>query len=231
MDMQMTVAQAVREAPWAIDVLNDFHIDYCCGGHRSLKEALEEKNIDPATFVDLLNRQAKQRQQTLERLDIKALETLAVPELIDHIVAAYHGREETLLAEIDELMLRVLKAHYAHHHAQLIPLHKTVHALRGELQAHFVKEEQLVFPLMRHPNPTRQDVALVEQLEGEHEAAGELLKQIDGLTGHYAPPDDACASYIRLFEQLKALSEDIYLHIFSENAILFPKYEKEAQHA
>lgn len=43
---KMTIAEAIKSNPDIIHILSDANIDYCCGGHRSLLEAAEEKNPD-----------------------------------------------------------------------------------------------------------------------------------------------------------------------------------------
>ena len=43
---KMTIAEAIKSNPDIIQILSDANIDYCCGGHRPLLEAAEEKNLD-----------------------------------------------------------------------------------------------------------------------------------------------------------------------------------------
>jgi regulator of cell morphogenesis and NO signaling len=43
------------------------------------------------------------------------------------------------------------------------------------------------------------------------------------LTGDYAAPADACATYHALLNGLQALEADLHVHIHLENNILFPR--------
>jgi regulator of cell morphogenesis and NO signaling len=57
----------------------------------------------------------------------------------------------------------------------------------------------------------------------EHDAAGELVKQIRSLTADYTAPADACASSKALYEALKEFEADLHQHVHLENNILFPR--------
>jgi regulator of cell morphogenesis and NO signaling len=51
------------------------------------------------------------------------------------------------------------------------------------------------------------------------------------LTGGYAPPAHACATYRALYAGLEALEKDLHLHIHLENNILFPRAMAERNRA
>lgn len=60
----------------------------------------------------------------------------------------------------------------------------------------------------------------------EHDAAGDLIKEIKEITDHYKLPKDACKSYELLYNKLQKLELDIYHHVHLENNILFQKLYK-----
>ena len=49
----MKVTDVVKAYPRAVEIFNDFHIDYCCGGK---EDALQELRIDSKSFIELLNK-------------------------------------------------------------------------------------------------------------------------------------------------------------------------------
>jgi regulator of cell morphogenesis and NO signaling len=57
----------------------------------------------------------------------------------------------------------------------------------------------------------------------EHDAAGDVLRELRKVTNDYAVPTDVCISYKTLYETLEALEQDLHQHIHLENNILFPK--------
>jgi regulator of cell morphogenesis and NO signaling len=63
----------------------------------------------------------------------------------------------------------------------------------------------------------------IRQMETEHEAAGAALAQMRALTGGYAPPADACPTFMALYDALRELEDDLHEHIHLENNILFPR--------
>jgi regulator of cell morphogenesis and NO signaling len=60
-------------------------------------------------------------------------------------------------------------------------------------------------------------------MEIEHQDAGEDLAAIRRLTGGYAVPEDACATYRVVLQELEAFEKDLHLHVHLENNVLFPK--------
>lgn len=104
-----------------------------------------------------------------------------------------------------------------------------------ELDTHFMREEKVVFPFIKAlvlAKRTGNFEALNSQpsltepirlMEVDHEAAGDILEQIQKLSGNYTPPADACNSYQFLYKKLKDIDEDLHQHIHLENNILFPK--------
>lgn len=221
----MRITDIVKAYPKAIEIFNDFHIDYCCGGKGRLEDAVEELGIDSKSFIELLNRKLSGEGASQEKeqiLEIDKLMEMSVPELIDYIIATHHTKERVLLAEVDELINRVLLAHYVHHQEQLVPLHGLFSDLRKELQEHFAKEEKLIFPYMRQKETGSND-EYVKELEDEHEAAGNIIKQIEACTNDFTVPEDGCATYRLAFQKLHELIKDIYIHIFVENSLLFQK--------
>lgn len=63
----------------------------------------------------------------------------------------------------------------------------------------------------------------IEQMEAEHEHAGDELRTLRQLTKDYVLPIGACNSYTYLFQKLEEFESDLFQHIHLENNILFPK--------
>jgi regulator of cell morphogenesis and NO signaling len=98
-----------------------------------------------------------------------------------------------------------------------------------------MREEKVVFPFIKalvqakrtgnfealNSQPSLTDP--IRLMEVDHDAAGEILAEMQKLSNNYAPPADACNSYQFLYKKLKDLDEDLHQHIHLENNILFPK--------
>lgn len=225
---EMSVADVVKAYPGVVDLFNDFHIDYCCGGKDNLELAIEQLGIDSKSFIDLLNKNRSKGNQKKENnaINIEQRKQMSLTELIDYICQTHHEKEREMLEELDALINKIFIVHYEHHSEQLTLLHGLFSDLRKELQEHFVKEEKLTFPYMKESYLSdARDIQYVKELEDEHDAAGDLVKQIESCTNDFTAPDDGCPTYELTFKKLKELTEDLYLHIFTENSILFPIYE------
>ena len=57
----------------------------------------------------------------------------------------------------------------------------------------------------------------------EHDAAGEILRELRKVTSDYAAPSDCCVSYQTLYLAIEEFEQDLHQHIHLENNILFPK--------
>ena len=87
---------------------------------------------------------------------------------------------------------------------------------------HHVKEEGVLFPLMRqggspmiaHP---------IAQMRHEHDEHQQTLAQFRELTQDFVAPADACASWQRLYAELATFCNDLRDHIVLENEVLFPR--------
>jgi len=225
----MTLAELVRRHPELIETMNELKLDYCCGGTATLEQAAEEKRLDAASLAMVLEkciaRAGKRQVSEQTEADPERFAALSLPDQTAELVATHHRRERELMAELRPLINKILSVHYGHHSGQLIAVHRIFSLLAMELEAHFVKEEALLFPLMcANSSPTAEQIEQVRILEAEHDAAGALIKQLQAVTEDFTPPEDACGTYALTFERLKALTEDIFMHIFKENAILLPKY-------
>ena len=130
---------------------------------------------------------------------------------------------------------KVYNAHKKNHGPMLSELNKIFENLRADIETHLLKEEQILFPMIKEieafaagkgPKPVAHCGTVenpIRQMEAEHDAAGNLLAQMRKITQDYALPDDACESFKALYEGLQELEEDLHEHIHIENNILFPK--------
>ena len=225
---EMSLADIVKQYPGSIELFNRYKIDYCCGGKSDLVGALAEKQIDVATFIEKLNDgYAKQGKNNDSEFDDKRY-ALSVSNLIDVILGSHHSDERKMLSDLDRLVNKILFAHYDTHSEELIRVHRLFSQLKMELEEHFVKEERVVFPLMeelhRDGSVTPELTRLIAELEVEHMAAGDLIKQLQEATNDFTMPEDGCNTYFATYAKLKTLTEDIFVHIYTETSILFERF-------
>jgi regulator of cell morphogenesis and NO signaling len=224
--MEKTVGELVCERPGRSRIFEDFGIDYCCGGKKPLAEACAKKGVAIDVVVDKLARADADASQE-DSVDYSAM---ALDKLVDHIMATHHTYLMKELPRLEKLSKKVEKAH-ADSDARLSALAQVVTALITELGSHMMKEEQVLFPIIRElvnadRLPAMHCGALsnpIGVMEAEHDAAGDALATMRNLTDGYALPEGACNSYRALLDGLHTLELDLHQHIHKENNILFPR--------
>jgi regulator of cell morphogenesis and NO signaling len=230
LESNLTVAEIAARSLAAVRLFEQRGIDYCCGGHRPLAEACNEKGIDPDTIKRELEAALAAGQQ--QECDWASV---SLQELTDHIVGTHHEylkRELPLLADRLAKVYRIYNERYG---PTLVGLPEVYDGLRSELEMHMMKEERILFPNiaaaeqavassgMMPPLPFGSFANPIAMMEREHNSAGGALARIREITGNFALPDCACTTYRALMNGLQELEQDLHLHIHLENNILFPR--------
>lgn len=225
-DPTTTLGQLVTERPGRARVFEQFGIDYCCGGKTSLHEAWATAGIDPQAVLRALNEADASPARTAEKNWADA----ALGELIQNILETHHAYLRRELPRLTQMAGKVREVHAAKH-PELTEVQATYEGLRAELEAHMMKEEHVLFPMIgtmessgvveaAHCGSVRNPIRVMEH---EHDSAGAALRRLRTLTGDYAPPADACNTYRVFLSSLAELERDLHQHIHKENNILFPQ--------
>jgi regulator of cell morphogenesis and NO signaling len=220
--------------PRAGEILKQYKIDYCCGGHRLLSEAVEEKQLNGKEILSKLEeaQHAAVAQTQGKNIDWR---TAPLTELVDYIIDTHHSFLNRELPRLSELTTAILRAHGLSHQ-ELSRVHKLFHGLKTELEQHMIKEEEVLFPLVKDYDKTKSMMALnravtvVSELEDEHENAGGVLHELRDITTEYAIPGDICPTFCTTYEKLTELESDLFQHIHLENNILHPRLRREQKH-
>lgn len=222
------IGEIVAHVPRASDVFKQYSIDYCCGGHRPLSEAIQEQNLNEAEIIGKLE-EIQQASTSQDRTD---WQTAPLTELVDHVIDTHHAYLNRSLPELSEMTTAILRAHGAKHE-ELREMHRLFHQLKTELDSHLIDEEEVVFPLVKDYEDQGSTIALsravnvIKKLEEEHDGAGEILHQLREITRDYSVPDDGCTTYDNTYRKLKELENDMFQHIHLENNILHPRLKEE----
>lgn len=215
------VAKDYRKA----EVFKKFGIDFCCNGNRTLAQVSKESNIDLDTLVSELENANVTSTAPSQDYARWPLDFLA-----DFIANTHHEYVRETSPILEGLATKVATVHGAQH-PELLEVAKRVKSLTADLLQHTVDEEGKVFPAIKNlvkngrtgiENGESLD-DLIRRMHIEHDHAGEDLRYIRKVTNDYELPQDACNSYMYLFEKLKEFEDDLFRHIHLENNILFPK--------
>lgn len=217
------VDDIVKDYPQAMDFFNEKNIDYCCHGADSLRDSIKRAQVKEGDFLKDLRTHIEANKQTSKNLS--HFESLNTSKMAYDIEISHHQVERKLLDQIDDLFKKILLVHYQNHGNEIKEAYRVFLEIKLNLLAHLAKEEKVVFPKFNE-NFSKEDLAYIEDLEDEHRAMGDLVEELKDKTNNFKAPEDACNTYRHTFLKLKDLTEDIYLHIFKENSILFKKIRK-----
>jgi regulator of cell morphogenesis and NO signaling len=227
----MTVRDVATELPQSTRLFERLKIDYCCGGNKPLAEACASAGVDVGSVMEMLTEVTQSNANEEGALDFQKL---TPTKLITHIVETHHVFTKSEMDRLQSLADKVLAGHGGNH-PELIHLDELLTRLRADLMPHMMKEEQILFPyIVAMENATNQNRPLpfapfgtvnnpIRMLMREHDAAGEMMREVRALTSDYKTPADACNSYKTLYQALENFEKDLHQHIHLENNILFPK--------
>lgn len=224
----VSVADVATTFPDALEILNRYNLDYCCGGKKPFAEVCEKAGLNAASiWQEILLVTANHGADNRMRFD-----TWDSNLLIDFIVQHHHKYVRESIPMIQELLDKVCEVHKADS-PFLLAVRDRFDRLAEELLGHLPKEEEILFPAARklfHSRASSGDEgglarldAPISVMEHEHEEAGRLIKGIRALTDNYTPPDFACPTYKVTYTMLNQFDKDLMQHIHLENNILFPK--------
>jgi len=210
--LDSTVGQIAAETPSSIRVFEKYGIDFCCGGQTGFEEACRSRGLDPEAVLGEIERAGKVPAEDNTNWQAAPLEAL-----IDHILETHHVYLKTELPRLEAMLQKVMEAHSD----AVPPIAEVFEPMKEELDAHLMKEEMILFPLIRSGRPGA--MGPIRVMLAEHDSAGEALARIRSLTMGYTAPPEACNTWRALYSGLAEMERDLRRHIHLENNILFPR--------
>lgn len=216
-----TLADLVTSRPAAARVLERHHLDFCCGGGRTVAAACADAGVDVESLYAEI--------EALAPSSAPDWVSMGVAELVDHVESVHHAYLHEELPLLSQLAAKVRDVHAARH-PELVYVVAAYEALRADLEPHLMKEERVLFPMIRELAASARTPQFhcgtlanpIQMMLLEHDTTGEFLASVREITQDFTVPDDACPSYRSLFERLEELEADTHLHIHKENNVLFP---------
>lgn len=221
-----SVGDVVARRPALSRAFERAGIDYCCGGKKTLEEACREKGLDPGAFVAELEGAFSLGGEE-QVVDAAAM---SLSELADHIERTHHVFLRSELPRLDRMTEKVASVH-GEKDPRLAEVRKSFLTLAEELSSHMMKEERILFPMLRQLEAS-EDAPMfhcgtlanpIRQMELEHDQAGSALERMRAFTDGFTPPEWACNTYRALLDALAHLEQDMHQHIHKENNVLFPR--------
>jgi len=201
-------------------------IDYCCGGRKTLDEACREKGLDSKAFAAELERAISPDGEEAV-VDVAAM---SLSELVDHLERTHHVYLRSEFSRLDGMSQKVVSVH-GEKDSRLQQVREVFLGLADELTGHMQKEEQILFPMVRQLEASKNAPVFhcgtlanpIQRMQFEHDETGSALEKLRELTDGYTPPEWACGTYRGLLDGLAHLEWDTHQHIHKENNVLFPR--------
>lgn len=202
-------------------------IDFCCRGHRTLRDALAEKGLSAEDMMDELK-----GIHEVEK-DLPIDDSHWKPQnLIAHIIERHHGYIRQQIPVITAYLEQIHKAHGKNQPA-LEEIKNLFIEDAQDLMSHMEAEETIVFPMILDLASRPGDVTspscvplqffqqMIAAMEHDHENEGNRWQKISELTQDYQLQFGCNVAHVT-FSLLKEYYNDLQLHIHLENNILFP---------
>jgi len=209
-----SLGELALSIPRASALFRQYDMDYCCGGKQTLARAAQRKALNVEEIEAALTKLAAQPVD-------KEWRVAPLAEIIDHIIVRYHDRHRE---QLPELILQATKVERVHADKPNVPrgLAKYLTMLHEELTNHMMKEERILFPMIKQGQGSHA-AGPVSVMESEHDEAGELLEVIKHTTHNVTPPPEACTTWKAMYNGINELIDDLMEHISLENNVLFPR--------
>ena len=210
----LPLGQLAVELPVATAVFRKLKLDFCCGGLISLRQAVQDKDLDLDEVV---------KQLAVLQRPAELPENQSPVALIDHIISRYHEVHRVQLPELVRMAHRVEAVHRQHPNVPT-GLAARLEAMELDLLEHMQKEEAILFPLLKSGSSPYAGQP-ISVMRAEHSSHGLALDQVHALTHDMQPPEGACNTWRALYAGLSQFTDDLISHIHLENNVLFPAFE------
>ncbi len=192
---------------------------------RTVSEACELAGISIKDFARTLIAMTPEKGTTAT---IEDWAVAPLQDLISYIQDRHHVYTRQELIRLGRLLEEAVNGH-SEQHPELLQIRSHFHHLREDLLQHLDAEDRVIFPSILN-NATTGTSPVFTTLDDlyhmalkEHEAAEELFQNIGILTRNFALPLGAAPVIRSLYLGLRDLEEDLFMHIYLENHVLFPR--------
>jgi len=215
------IGEIAVSVPGAIKLFREYELDFCCGGSVELATAAEQKGVNIAELEERLF----QLQQTAEPEETDWTQA-TYDDFTAYLVSRFHEGHRSQLPELIQLAETVERVHADRENCP-VGLSAELQAIFADLSQHMMKEEQILFPMIRAANYAMACMP-IRVMEMEHADMGNQIEVLKSITHNLITPTDACTTWRTLYIGVAAFIEDLIQHTHLENNILFPRVRSEA---
>lgn len=220
-----TIAELVQLRPELARLLAVAAIDPRQDGGLTLSEFCARRGLDAATTLFWLNHAG----DALVRPPERAVETMTLTQLVDHIESTHHAYVKKELPGLLEMAHAVATLH-GERDPRWLEVNAIIQNLAQEFREHMEEEEAGLFPFIRRVEAGTANYVdgrmlddTIGQMEAEHAETTQAVARLRGLTEGFAVGQGGCDMQCALLAALTAFEADLALHVHKENDLLFPR--------
>lgn len=229
LEKETKIGDLVKQDYRTAGIFKEHHIDFCCGGDKSIEQACDDKKTSVDKLLAELSKAISQKKEAQINYDQMPIDLLA-----DYIEKTHHRYVEAQIPILRQYLKKLVAVH-----SEGAPYLREVEQLfitsSGNLAQHMKKEELVLFPFIRkmveakirgEQLPSAHFGAIdnpITMMMEEHSIEGDHFKQMQSLTNDYSVPEWGCNTFMVAMKTLEEFQDDLFLHIHLENNILFPK--------
>ncbi len=213
--VESTVGELVTERPAHSRIFEKLGIDYCCGGKKPLAEVCAARGLDAQAVLQTLLAAEASFSDAEVSTNERNWSQASLTELADHIEQTHHAYLKQELPRLGAMVRKVAAVHGSHH-PWMLEVDGIYASFAAEMQSHMMKEEQMLFPMIRSlesgeavaAGPCGSGVANpVRVMEHEHDDAGQALARMRALSDNFTPPAGACNTFRATLDGLRSLKQ------------------------
>ncbi len=164
--------------------------------------------------------------QNISRKDVD-FEVATNADIINHILKNHHAFLKKELPEIEELVFTIFKVHFMDSGDILEKVHRLFNHLKTEFEAHIIKEERVLFHIVKEyeNNPSRELLESVlegiSRVEENNIEIENILKELRKVTDGYTVPPTGCPTYEKTYAKLNEIERNTISHFKLERDLMF----------
>ena len=222
-DPLVSIEHLSAEHPQTRRLLCRLGIDVLAEGNLTLREAALRHGVPVQEAIQALEPGIAEGIKTQDWL------TATKAQLVTYIVRHHHDFTREELIRLGLLLETALaSAPAANPGLRQMAIH--FRNLEKDLLTHFQMEEKNLFPALcaaEQGAPTPISLSTPKEqlrtINAEHQAVEELVLNIRMLTDDFAVPKGASAELRALYLGLRELEDDLHVHLYLENHLLYPR--------
>ncbi len=210
--LDTSLAKLAQQIPGATAIFNQYQLSFCCGGKKTLKEAIADAGLNQDEIVTALSNLSQRANDSADWKNATS------QQVIDHLVSNYH---ENYPAQINELYRLADRVETVHGDSPVCPngLADEIQQMAAVLIELIDLEQQTVFPLLQNEqvNNGEEVIAGITQAQQKLESP---ITRINELTNQVVTPKGACNTWRALYLGINAFKVDLQRHVQLENDVL-----------